>query len=319
MKQRPFGKLGEISCLTLGGGGIGQVWGSTNRDEALATVREAVDAGITFLDVAPSYGNGEAELVVGEAFDGRLPSGVRLSTKCMLGKPPRDEVLPRLEHSLQQSLARTRVKRIDLFFLHGQIVPDAMAGRLEGTPRGLLVEAVRPAFERLIASGRIGAWGISAIGVPSAILQTISEDPPPFAIQAVANLLDSLGAMKRFDEQARPREIIAAAHRRNIGVMGIRAVQAGALTDALDRTLPETHPEMADYRRATPFRALAREIGESVAALAHRYSLSIPGVATVILGVKNRTELQECLAAAERGPLDSEHIARIDAAVGRTD
>jgi aryl-alcohol dehydrogenase-like predicted oxidoreductase len=64
MEKRPFGKLGEISCLTLGGGGTGQVWGPTSLDEAIATTREAVDAGITFLDVAPSYGNGEAELVL---------------------------------------------------------------------------------------------------------------------------------------------------------------------------------------------------------------------------------------------------------------
>jgi aryl-alcohol dehydrogenase-like predicted oxidoreductase len=86
-----------------------------------------------------------------------------------------------------------------------------MAGRVEGTPRRLFVEAVRSAFEQLVARGRIGAWGISAIGVPTAVLETISEDPPPIAIQAVANLLDSLGAMKRFDEPARAREIIAAA------------------------------------------------------------------------------------------------------------
>jgi aryl-alcohol dehydrogenase-like predicted oxidoreductase len=319
MNQRPFGKLADISCLTLGGGGIGQVWGPTSRDEAIATVRVAVDAGITFLDVAPAYGNGEAELVVGEAFNGRLPNGVRLSTKCMLGNPSPDEVLPRLERSLDQSLSRTKLERIDLFFLHGQIAPDAMAGRLEGTPRRLFIEAVRPAFEQLVARGLIGAWGISAIGVPTGVLETISEDPPPVAIQAVANLLDSVGAMKRFDEPARPRAIIAAAHRRNIGIMGIRAVQAGALTDALDRQLPETHPEMVDYRRAAPFRALAREIGESPAALAHRYTLSIPGVATVILGVKNRSELHDCVVAADRGPLDPELIARIDAAVGRAD
>jgi aryl-alcohol dehydrogenase-like predicted oxidoreductase len=319
MKQRPFGKLGEVSCLTLGGGGIGQVWGPTDRDEAIATVRQAVDAGITFLDVAPAYGNGEAELVVGEAFNGRLPDGVRLSTKCMLGNPPPNEVLPRLERSLEQSLAGTKLERIDLFFLHGQIVPDTIAGRVEGTPRRLFVEAVRPAFQQLVARGRIGTWGISAIGVPSALLETIMEDPPPSAIQAVANLLDSVGAMKRFDEPARPREIIAAANRREIGIMGIRAVQAGALTDGFDRDLRETHPEMVDYRRAAPFRTLAREIGESPAALAHRYALSISGVATVVLGVKNRSELRECIAAADRGMLDRETIARIDAAVGRID
>src|SRR5713101_1827475 len=128
MKQRPFGKLGELSWLTLGGGGIGQVWGTTNRDEAIATVLEAVDAGITFLDVAPAYGRGEAELVVGAAFNGRLPDGVRISTKCMLGNPPRDEVLSRLAGSLAKSLARTKLNRIDLFLLHTQIVPDTMLG-----------------------------------------------------------------------------------------------------------------------------------------------------------------------------------------------
>jgi hypothetical protein len=52
--------------------------------------------------------------------------------------------------------------------------------------------------------------------------------------------------------------------------MGIRAVQAGGLTNALDRKLPETHPEMIDYSRAALLRALASELGESPASLAHR-------------------------------------------------
>ncbi len=318
MEKRTFGKLGEISCLTLGGGGIGQVWGPTSREEAVMTVREAVEAGITFLDVAPSYGNGEAELVIGEAFNGLLPAGVRVSTKCRLGNPAPDEVLSRLEKSLDESLARMKLDRVDLFFLHGQIIPDTTTGRYEGTPRRLFMGAVCPAFEQLVARGRIGAWGISGIGVPTAILETIHDDPAPAAIQVVANLLDSPGGMKRFDEPARPREIMATAHRRGIGVMGIRAVQAGALTEALDRALPEAHPEMVDYQRAAPFRALASQIGESPASLAHRYALSMAGVATVILGVKNRPELRECLEAAARGPLDPELMARIDAAVGRS-
>jgi predicted aldo/keto reductase-like oxidoreductase len=78
MQQRIFGQLGDISALTLGGGGIGQVWGPTTRDEAMATVRAAWEAGITWFDVAPSYGRGEAEVVLGEAFGGRLPPGVRV-------------------------------------------------------------------------------------------------------------------------------------------------------------------------------------------------------------------------------------------------
>jgi aryl-alcohol dehydrogenase-like predicted oxidoreductase len=319
MEQRQFGQLGTISALTLGGGGIGQVWGRTTRDEAVATVREAVERGITFIDLAPGYGRGEAEMVLGDAFGGRLPEGVRVSTKCFLGAPPADEVASRLETSLSESLERMRLDHVDLFFLHGMVVPDDRAGLegYRGTPRSLFVDAVRPAFEALVAAGRIGAWGISGIGVPSAVIATVEDDPPPAAVQCVANLLDSPGGMKTFPEPARPREIIAAANRRGVAIMGIRAVQAGALTDAIDRDLPADHPEMRDFQRAAPFRALARELGLSPALLAHRYALSMPGVATVILGVKDRVELRECLDAEAEGPLPKDLVDRIDRAVGR--
>ncbi len=319
MEKRALGKLGEVSALTLGGGGIGQVWGPTSREESVATVREAVEAGITFLDVAPGYGDGEAELVIGEAFGGRLPDGVRVSTKCQLGNPASDQVQALLEASLNESLARMRLDRVDFFFLHNQIIPDDAIGRYEGTSHSLFRGTVRLAFQRMVADGPIGAWGITGIGVPKSIIDAIEDDPAPSAVQAVANLLDSLGAMKRFDEPARPRDIIAAAGRRGIGVMGIRAVQAGALTDGFDRELAEDHPEMADFRRAEPFRVLARELGESPASLAHRYSLSIAGVSTVVLGVKDRSELRECIAAEARGRLDPGLMSRIDRAVGRSE
>ena len=313
METRTFGKLGPVSALTLGGGGTGGVWGETTREEAVETVRAAVDGGITFLDVAPGYGNGEAERVVGEACGGKLPDGVRISTKHHLGNVPAGEAAGALREALAASLDRLRLQRVDLFFLHGMVVPDGFEGR--GTPRSLFVEAVRPAFEAMVAEGVIGAWGVSGVGVPGALLETLAEDPAPGAIQCVANLLDSPGGMRAYDEEPRPRELIAAARARGVGVMGIRAVQAGALTDAIDRELPDDHPEAVDFRRAEPFRALAREVGESPASLAHRYALSMEGIATVILGVKNRAELAECLEAEAKGPLDAELMARIDASV----
>ena len=61
--------------LTLGGGGLGMVWGATTFDECVATVHAAVAAGIDLLDLAPRYGDGKAEEVVGAAFAGRLPDG----------------------------------------------------------------------------------------------------------------------------------------------------------------------------------------------------------------------------------------------------
>ena len=100
--------------------------------------------------------------------------------------------------------------------------------------------------------------------------------------------------------------------------MGIRAVQAGALTDGFDRQLPDDHVDASDYRRAAPFRELAKVLGESPAVLAHRYSLSMEGVSTVVLGVKNRTELRQCVEAESLGKLEPAVVARVDQAVAST-
>ena len=316
MRQRPFGKLGMVSALTLGGGGLGQVWGPTTREESVATVREAVESGIDVLDLAPTYGNGEAESVIGEAFDGALPAGVRVTTKCRVGAIPPEQVYELLSTSLDDSLGRMKLERVDVMFLHNAVTSGEEGGeRL--TRVATVAQAVAPAFERLIAEGRIGHWGLTGIGYADALIHLLNNGPHPDYIQCIANLLDSAGGLFQASETPRPRDIISAANANGAAVMGIRAVQAGALTDAIDRPLPEGHTELADYARAEPFRAIAAEAGHSAAYLAHCYSLSMEGVSTVVLGVKNRTELQECVAAEAAGPLDPALMARIDAAVGR--
>jgi aryl-alcohol dehydrogenase-like predicted oxidoreductase len=319
MKTHPFGRLGSVSVLTLGGGGLGQLWGATTREECVATVKAAVDAGITLLDLAPRYGDGKAEQVVGEAFGGRLPSGVRVTSKCNLGNPAPDRIERILRQSIEASLRLTQLDRLDVFFLHSNIVPrgNPMWRRVDTTrfvPLEVFRDTIRPLFEKFVTEGLIGAWGVTGIGHPDAILTVLAEAPKPAAVQVIANLLDSPGGLKFFDGPAKPREIMAAARANGVAVMGIRAVQAGALTDMLDRVLPADHPEMLDYARAAGFRALCGELGESPAILAHRYALSLP-IDTLVLGVKNRQELAECVTAADAGPLSAEVIARIDASV----
>src|SRR5436190_17066114 len=323
MHQKSFGKLPPVSLLTLGGGGLGMVWGETTFDECVATVHAAVNAGINWIDLAPRYGDGKAELVVGEAFAGRLPAGVRVTSKCNLGNSSAADIEPLVRQSIEGSLERLRLSRLDLFFLHSNVVPDAdhvarrpdAAGRM--TLYGTFVDRVRPALERLKAEGLIGAWGLTGIGHPDTIIKLVAERPAPAAVQCIANLLDSPGSLKFFEGPAKPRAVIAAAKANGVGVMGIRAVQAGALTSVLDRPLPPDHPEMRDYARASDFRQLAAELGTTPAFLAHRYALSLP-VDTVVLGVKNRRELAECIAAAEAGPLPTDLMARIDQSVDRT-
>ena len=324
MRQNSFGKLPSVSTLTLGGGGLGMVWGETTFEECVATVHAAVAAGINWIDLAPRYGEGRAELVVGEAFAGRLPEGVRVTSKCNIGNPSPADIERLVRQSIEGSLERLRLPRVDLFFLHSNVVPDAQhlarrpdaAGRM--TVYATFVDWVRPLFEQLASEGMIGAWGLTGIGHPDTITKLLGERPAPAAVQCIANLLDSPGGLKFFDGPAKPRAVMAAARANGIGVMGIRAVQAGALTSELDRPLPDNHPEMRDYERAAGFRRLAGDLGATPAFLAHRYALSLD-IDTLVLGVKNRRELAECVAAAEAGPLPPELLAQIDRAVYRTE
>ena len=182
------------------------------------------------------------------------------------------------------------------------------------TPYAVFVAHVRPVFEKLMAEGVIGAWGLTGIGHPDTIIRLLGERPAPAAVQCIANLLDSPGGLRFFNGRAKPRAIMAAAHANGVGVMGIRAVQAGALTAAIDRPLPDDHPEARDFARAAGFRQLCAGLGENPAVIAHRYALSLE-IDTLVLGVKNREELAECVAAAEAGPLPPDLIARIDATV----
>jgi aryl-alcohol dehydrogenase-like predicted oxidoreductase len=182
------------------------------------------------------------------------------------------------------------------------------------TPYPVFIAHVRPVFEKLVAEGLIGAWGLTGIGHPDTIIRLLNERPAPAAVQCIANLLDSPGGLKFFHGPAKPRAIMAAAHANGVGVMGIRAVQAGALTAAIDRPLPDDHAEVRDYARAAGFRRLCAEMGENPAVIAHRYALSLD-IDTLVLGVKNRQELAECVAAAEAGPLPAELISRIDGAL----
>jgi len=318
MRKANLGPLGPVSRLTLGGGGIGQIWGETTREEAEATLRAAVDAGVDLLDAAPGYRN--CETFIGETFGGRLPGGVRVTTKCGLGTVPAGEVADRLAASLDASLAAMRLQRIDVFFLHSNIHRDGFvfahgADRQDqaSTRFSLYRDEVVPAMRALQRAGKIAHWGITGIGVPDAVEDALAVPDKPAVVQAIANLMDSAGALNRFGVPARPRDVIAAAKAAGVGVMGIRAVQAGALTRQIDHALSPNYPDAKAYQRAAPFRALCETWGEDPAYVAHRYALGIDGVDTLVLGVKNRAELAQCVDAEAAGPLEPDRVAAIDA------
>jgi aryl-alcohol dehydrogenase-like predicted oxidoreductase len=319
MQYQDLGPLKNVSRLSLGGGGIGQVWGETDRDEALATVEASVAAGINLFDLAPMYGNGEAERVMGAAFANGYSDDIKLTTKCMLGDAPADEIEDRLRRSLDQSCERLNRDFVDVFILHGCVIDDGWSDALYpkvlprvAVPWSKYRAHVIPAFQRLKEHGRIRSWGITAAMVPGIDLKVLALDETPDVVQCVANVMNTSGGMAMAAQEADHRAIINAATAAGCGVMGIRAVAAGSLTDAIDRTVKPTSPEQRDFDLAGPFRALAQELGVSTALLAHQYALAMGGVDTAVLGVKNRQELEQALTA-ESSELPSEVVQKIDA------
>jgi aryl-alcohol dehydrogenase-like predicted oxidoreductase len=309
-----------VSVLSFGGGGVGGVYGPVARDEAVATVRAAVEAGITLFDLAPSYGPGEAspeaELVVGEAFSGRVPEGVRLTSKVALDDAqPVGSLAGAIRESLRGTLERLRVPRIDLFFLHSYVRPPHVAARgAEVIDISSVRDVVRPTFEQLVEEGLIGDWGLTGVAHPDAICSLLREEPKPAVVQCVANALDAVGNMWPFDASEHPDNgrIRREAARNGVAVMGIRALAAGALADSLDRTAAADDPALVDFREAQAFRALAHAKGIAPAQLALRYALSLPDIATVTLGAKTRVELAGCLAAETAGALNDDERAEVD-------
>jgi aryl-alcohol dehydrogenase-like predicted oxidoreductase len=325
MQRREFGPLGPVSVLSLGGGGIGRVYGDVARGEAIATIRAAVDAGVTLLDLAPTYGRDEAapeaELVVGAAFRDGWPAGLGATTKVEILDGEPDAMRRRMRESLHASIARLGVDRVALYVLHCDLRPDGQVGRWPALSLRAFREVVRPEFERLVADGLIGGWGLTAVGHPAAVFEAVDEQPRPAAVQCVVNAGDSVGNLWLWGDEAATAnaEIRRAAARSGVGVMAIRAVAAGALTASLDREAGGDDPAGREFAMAAGFRSLARDLGMPPAVLAYRYALSVDGVSTVVLGVKNRGELAEALEAERAGALPEPVLVQVQSCFGPAD
>lgn len=322
MNYRDFKPYLKISSLTLGGGGIGQVWGETTSEEAIKTVHSALDHGINHFDVAPMYGKGEAERIIGKSLNGSDADDLFFTTKCQLGTLPDTEVYDKLNDSLTRSLDNMKLEKVNLFLLHSQLIEDnyklykfdEMRAK-SATTLSCFFNAAIPAFERLQKEGKIDHWGIGGLGQEEAIIQALKHSQVPSAVQCVINPLNSAGAIGYVSEAFNPLAILYECQQLDIPILAIRAVQAGALTSSMDRSPHESgfdKSDFDDFDKAEPFRDLAIEWGESPASLAHRYALSIKGVASVILGVKNRTELKECVEAEAKDLLSDSEIQQIE-------
>ena len=321
MQQRTLGKTGlEVSVLTLGGGGIGMVWGPTTDEECIETVKAAVASGVNLLDLAPVYGKGKSEEIVGQAWPD-LPTKPFIATKVFVMPDERKDLAGAVQRSIEGSLTRLGLSQIDVFQLHNQIEPqDPLAPRRLTLREVVGVGGVLEAMQRLKDTGVVKALGCTGIARHD-VVRELFADGRLDTVQLVTNILCSEGEMgARGDAPYRDHlEMVRLAQAAGLGVFGIRPYAAGSLTTAIDRSLPTDHPVVRDFALAQQHLGfLATESSSPLSVVALRYALSLPGVSTVVTGAKNRTELAEAVAAVTAGPLPlttMEHIATLQRTV----
>ena len=314
MQQRTLGKTGlEVSVLTLGGGGIGMVWGPTTDDECIETVKAAVASGVNLLDLAPVYGKGKSEEIVGQAWRD-LPTKPRIATKVFVMPDERKDLAGAVQRSIEGSLTRLGLSQIDVFQLHNQIEPQEPLAPRRLTLREVVgVGGVLEAMQRLKDTGVVKALGCTGIARHD-VVRELFADGRVDTVQLVTNILCSEGEMgARGDAPYRDHlEMVRLAQATGLGVFGIRPYAAGSLTPAIDRSLPTDHPVVRDFALAQQHLGfLATEPSSPLSVAALRYALSLPGVSTVVTGAKNRTELAEAVAAVTAGPLPLTTMERI--------
>lgn len=318
MEYRTLGRTGlQVSVMGFGGGGIGGVWGATTDAECVRAVQVACDLGINFFDVAPLYGNGKAEENLGVGLRGRRQE-VYVATKVRLRHSDLAADAPKaIRASVERSLRLLQTDYVDLLQLHNRVRNQRLASDNSLEPEDVIRRGgVQDVFQQLRDEGKIRFLGLTGYGDIEALTHVV-EHGWFDTIQVHYNLIhqNSLGT-KPFvqTEWPQPMGILPLAASFEMGVIGIRSLAAGALTDAVDRPYPEDSELAGDVRKAHQgLRFLVRGPVQTLQQAAMLFVRMQGSVHTQVPGFKNATEVEEAVATLDMPPFSEEELARLDA------
>jgi L-galactose dehydrogenase/L-glyceraldehyde 3-phosphate reductase len=313
MEQREFGRTGQrFSVLGYGAGAVGGLFvrgSAAEQEQALGTAR---DAGITYVDTAPAYGDGASERHLGAALKALGWSPI-LGTKVRLPPAARGDIAGAIAASLDASLSRLGRDSIDLLQLH-----DAIGGA-EGYTVAQVLEAALPALERARAAGKCRWIGLTALGETAALRQVLAGGAFD-AAQIPFNLLNPSWLAPR-PTGLPGQDFEQLGVHSGLGLLGIRILAAGALSGEAARhpiAMPQVAPiaSAADYatdlahaRRLLPL--VEAGVAANLAELATRYAVFAPGMSCALIGTASLGQLEAALAAVSKGPLPAAALARI--------
>src|SRR5271163_4646443 len=191
MQLRAFGRTGmQLSALGFGCGAVGGLMVRGDPDDQERTIARAIDAGVNYFDTAVQYGNGESEKNLGRVLQELKPANVVVGTKVRLPPGEFGRIANAVTMSLEGSLARLRLDRVDILHLHNTITEKS--GGLALSIRQVLDDVV-PVFDRLRQQGKIRFFGMTALGDTAALHQVIDAGAFDSA-QVVYNMLNPSAA-----------------------------------------------------------------------------------------------------------------------------
>ncbi|MEI9897898.1 MAG: aldo/keto reductase [Chthoniobacter sp.] len=280
MQTRRLGQTDlQLPILSFGASSLGQEFRSVKLEEALDSVRVAIEVGLNFIDTSPFYGRGMSEVLLGIALRGVPRDSYTLCTK--LGRYDLahfDFSAKRVAESVDVSLHRLGTDHLDIILCHD----------IEFVPMQQIVDETIPALRKIQAAGKVRYIGFS--GYPMKVFRFILDQTD---VDCVLSYNQYTLQNTRFADEAVPY-----LKSKGVGVMNAGPFSARLLTNApLPSWLKEPEDVKAAARQAA---AHCASQGVDIAKLALQFSLANPDITTTVSGSANPNNIRNWAQVGRR-------------------
>ncbi|HEU0038628.1 MAG TPA: aldo/keto reductase [Verrucomicrobiae bacterium] len=290
METRLLGKTGlKLPVLGFGASSLGQEFRSVTLDEALQSVRVALDCGLNFIDTSPFYGRGMSEVLLGVGLRGVPRDSFKLCTK--LGRYDLnhfDFSARRVAESVDVSLHRLGTDHLDIVLCHD----------IEFVELRQIVNETIPALRKIQKAGKVRFIGFS--GYPQKLFRFICDQTE---VDCVLSYNQYTLQNTRFAD-----ETIPYLKAKRIGVMNAGPFSARLLTNAALPSWLKEPPNVKAAARQAAQHCASR--GVDIAKLALQFSLANPDITTTIAGSANPANIRQWAQWAAE-PLDRQLLAEV--------
>ena len=296
----PLGRALAFTRLGFGGAPLGNMGRPLGEGESEATVAAAWDAGVRYFDTAPLYGHGLSEMRIGRALKGRPRAEFLVSTKVgrllepcapgdegggiYRGLPPLkvrfDYTADGVRRSLDESLARLGMNRVDILYVHDLELPTHRTAAAYEARWRELTGGGWQALADLRAAGAVAAIGLG-VNATAACERVLAElDPDLFLLAGRYTLL----------EQAPLAGLLPACERRGVGVVIGGPYNSGVLARA-DGTFNYAAAPAEVLAKVARLRAVCERHATPLPAAALAFAAAHPAVVSIIPGGQTADEV----------------------------